>query len=97
MELYNTLREAIAKPRYVIRELEGFPIHPSGHTSGSSRTGLTVTVLDRLYNYRVIADFKTEDKRFGNIKHERRCELIRQQASELADRLQRTWNKKLQE
>ncbi len=70
--------------RYVVRELEGYPITPAdlqGRRSWPKRAGLSVYVMDALVAHRVVASWRTEE--LGGTHYERRT-AARTRAAALA-------------
>lgn len=76
--------------RYVVTELEGWPITPRNRTTSgpaAALPGLSCNVIDTLVNPRLIATYRTEDVGRNGMKRESRRELIRAKAREHAGRL----------
>lgn len=70
------------QPRFVVRECEGYAT-PAGN--GTRKHGLSVVVLDRLWDYQIIHQWRSEH--CGRGQHGDKVRRIRELATTLADQL----------
>jgi hypothetical protein len=79
----------LSEPRYVVTELEGYPIRAGVRERGSHPPGISCHVIDRHRSHRLLATYASEDRSRGwkGGGHEAKLADARARAAEHCDRL----------